>query len=613
MRNPLNPPKYRALLSLSDQWADGQSIRDFTEDSAYKARWKCDKSHTWNAAISDRVKGGNNCPYCGGRRVWVGFNDIPTTHPHLAKEWNDERDIFSLTAGSHYEAEWKCADGHSWKTQVKSRSKYNRRCPYCAGQRAIVGVNDLATTHPHIANQWADERPAQEFMAGSNKKALWECSEGHQWEALISSRTNAKTPVGCPYCSGRFAIRGKNDIKTTHPHLIEEWDDKRDMADFLPNSRTRVKWRCPIGHSYVSLISGRCGDMKSGCPYCAGTRVIPGKTDLPSTHPHLVKEWDDKRDIHTVSAGSGYKAQWKCDEGHSWDSVVHVRAALLNPTGCPTCWAGTSISKVEKELFAYISSVLPGEEEMIQSNRTVIAPSELDIYIPGRQLAIEFNGIYWHTEGMLKSRSQEPQTYHYNKWKKCQDKGIQLISIWEDDWRDKRHMVEKMLLDKLFPSKPRLEGLYASTVSTALAKTFNETHGIHGHAEGNHIGFYEEGELVAIASWFPDESGTVATIMRVSSSAPASNVFTAVMSATTNYLRNKGFLEVRAVSNNTTNEAVSYEQHGFKKVSDVAPDYMYLKKESRASKETVESLKTSKGQEMLRIWDCGKTVWATKI
>jgi hypothetical protein len=62
----------------------------FTAASNKKVWWKCRLRHSWSAMIQNRSKG-QHCPYCVGRRVLIGFNDLVTTHPKIAKEWNYEK------------------------------------------------------------------------------------------------------------------------------------------------------------------------------------------------------------------------------------------------------------------------------------------------------------------------------------------------------------------------------------------------------------------------------------------------------------------------------------------------------------------------------------------
>ena len=106
-----------------------------------KVWWKCvEHRHEWIATISDRTRISHqtNCPYCGNRKILVGFNDLSTTHPQLAKEWNHRKngDITPemVTAGSKRKVWWICEKGHEWEAYVYSR-KAGTSCPICAGYK----------------------------------------------------------------------------------------------------------------------------------------------------------------------------------------------------------------------------------------------------------------------------------------------------------------------------------------------------------------------------------------------------------------------------------------------------------------------------------------------
>jgi hypothetical protein len=93
--------------------------------------WKCELGHIWKVRVAER-KGGSRCPICLGQRVLVGFNDLATTHPEIAKEahnWNPQ----TLTAGSGLKRKFKCNFGHIWETAVGHRTGEKATgCPSCS-------------------------------------------------------------------------------------------------------------------------------------------------------------------------------------------------------------------------------------------------------------------------------------------------------------------------------------------------------------------------------------------------------------------------------------------------------------------------------------------------
>ena len=104
-----------------------------TVGSEKKVWWKCGKGHEWQAMISNKYKG-HGCPYCAGKKVLKGYNDLQTVNPTLAKEWNYEKNNGLTPAdvmpNSNKKVWWKCSQGHEWQAMVINRNK-GRGCPEC--------------------------------------------------------------------------------------------------------------------------------------------------------------------------------------------------------------------------------------------------------------------------------------------------------------------------------------------------------------------------------------------------------------------------------------------------------------------------------------------------
>lgn len=168
--------------------------------------WRCSKGHTWEASPYERTRG-NGCPYCSGRRVWAGDNDLATTHQELAKEWDYEKNELTpqqVTAGSNKKVSWICSKcGEKWLASICSR-RDGRGCPFCSGKRPRLGKTDFLTVHPELAEEWDYEenkniRPEQ-FLPGSTKEVVWKCKVcNHKWRARIASRSKGFRK--CPKCN----------------------------------------------------------------------------------------------------------------------------------------------------------------------------------------------------------------------------------------------------------------------------------------------------------------------------------------------------------------------------------------------------------------------------
>lgn len=227
-------------------------------------------------ARSSKAKG---CPVCAGQAILKGYNDFGTTHPHLAKEWHPELNIGltpqQVTAGTRKKVFWLCVThGHAYKSALSHRAS-GQGCPICAGRQVMVGFNDLEKNNPTLAAQWHPtlngELTPLMVTLGSSKNIWWVCeSHGHEWRALVSSRSRGN---GCPICAGQVVLPGFNDLSTTHPEIAAQWHptlNGTNQPDSISGgSGSQIWWLCPDkGHEYRSRVTARTY-MQTGCPTCA--------------------------------------------------------------------------------------------------------------------------------------------------------------------------------------------------------------------------------------------------------------------------------------------------------------------------------------------------------
>lgn len=271
--------------------------------------------------------------------------------------WDEGRngglDPGTVSLGSKKKAWWRCGKGHSWQAAVHSVVLDECGCPYCAGKKAIPGETDLVTVKPEAAAQWDHIRNGaldpQTILPFSHEKVWWRCGKGHSWQAVVHSV--ALDECGCPYCSGKKAIPGETDLVTVKPEVAAQWDHVRngtlDPRTVLPYSHEKVWWRCGLGHSWQAAPFSRTGQRNSGCPYCAGRKVLAGFNDLQTLKPRLAEEWyqplnEDLKPTQ-VSLGCNKRVWWCCSEGHVWRTAIFARTRP-NGTGCPVC-AGVARSR----------------------------------------------------------------------------------------------------------------------------------------------------------------------------------------------------------------------------------------------------------------------------
>lgn len=326
--------------------------------------WKCKKGHEWQTAVYTRAAG-SGCPYCAGKRAWPGENDLASQRPDLATQWHPTKNNgvtpADIPLGSHHMAWWVCEKGHEWKAIVKSRAIGGTGCPVCANRALLPGINDLATTHPELARQWHPAKNGSltphDVMAGTRRKVWWRCDRGHEWQAAVSSRA---VGTGCPVCAGKTAIPGENDLASLFPAIAAQWHPTRNGGltpeKLTPYSNKKAWWLCPLGHEYTAAVAARITD-RSGCPYCAGRKVLPGFNDLATLEPKVAAQWHPTLNgaltPEQVTTGSHKKVWWECPNGHIWKAVIYSRAGPgSRKCGCPVCAGRIQPERTERYRLA---------------------------------------------------------------------------------------------------------------------------------------------------------------------------------------------------------------------------------------------------------------------
>lgn len=473
---------------LAREMVDADLARTLGPGSSKRVEWECPYGHRWWATVVSRSRLGNGCPVCANQRVEVGVNDLATTHPELAAELVDKDLATRIVAGTDRKVRWRCEAGHEWEATVASR-KGGAGCPYCAGSKVIVDETDLATTHPEIAAQLVDQDLAKELGRGSDREVEWRCEHGHTWIATPATRVRG---VGCPVCSNRSVVRGLNDLATTNPELVGMLVDRRDAQSVSAGSGKVLRWRCGRGHVWSAPVCRVSGG--SGCPVCAGQRIQAGFNDLATTHPEMAAQLVDQSLAKKVSFGSHREVEWRCERGHVWTSQVQYRSSSME---CPIC-SGHGSSAEERDFVAAVRE-LAGGLECVANSRRLISPQEVDLVIPDRHLALEFNGLWWHSEDAGKAR-----TYHRDKRRACEAAGYRLIQVWEDTWRERRDVVLRMVERKVGAySGERVfaRRLEVREISHALAAPFLEANHIQGSVLATmHVGGFVAGRLVCVMS-----------------------------------------------------------------------------------------------------------------
>lgn len=353
--------------------------------SSKKFWWRCERNHSFSMRCNVRASSNDSaCPICSHQKLFVGFNDLATTHPEIASQWDFEKNGDLLPThvfrGSGVEVWWRCPNGRhgSFKQILGQRKSPN--CGICLNQTLMVGFNDLTSTDPVLASEWHPTKnlpkTPNDTLSGGRQKIWWLCANGHDWEAAIYSR---KT-TGCPFCGFKKLWGGFNDLLTQKPDLASEWHPTLNgpltPSQVMSSVATFAWWRCPVGHDYQQSINVRSRASKStgaysGCNICANKVVILGVNHLSDTHPRLweelIKEGMTEIALAKLHQGSLARVTWRCDQGHEWKAQVGPRASQGH--GCPSC-AQYGFKPSHPAVFYFLENPTLGARKVGITNQT---------------------------------------------------------------------------------------------------------------------------------------------------------------------------------------------------------------------------------------------------
>ena len=266
-----------------------------------------------------------------------------------------------------------------------------------------------------------------------------------------------------------------------------------------------------------------------------------------------------------------------------------------------------------------------------KSNRNIIPGSEIDLYDDSKKLGIEYCGLHWHHEFSPEPRGPK---YHHNKYKKCLDQGIQLLTIWSDEWERRRIQCEGHIKSILGINDKRIYArkCQIQEINKELGRQFFDDY----HIQGRNLlgivffGLIHENELVGVMSLGRHHRNYDFLVLDrlcfkngVQIVGGASKLFSTCVewAKTTNYK------EILSFSDNRWSLGRVYNALNFGMVKDYNPDYSYVDiklPNKRWSKQSQKKTLTDCPDELTeydwahhrglaRIWDCGKKRWIFKL
>jgi hypothetical protein len=313
---------------------------------------------------------------------------------------------------------------------------------------------------------------------------------------------------------------------------------------------------------------------------------------------------------------------WKCNSCNT-NFQDHLDDGRI--PRCPLCYPYTTDSQYEYEIIDFIKSIYNGN--IIHGDRKILGRKEIDIFIPQLNIGIEFDGLYYHSE-ICGGKNRK---YHLNKTKQCQELGIFLIHIFEDEWRSKKSIVESRLISILgkISQKKYARQCNIKEVSSNECNIFLNNNHLQGADNSSiRLGLYHQNNLISIMTF-----GNLRKAMGSNAKhnywelyrfcSLKNNTVTGGASKLFKYFISKyNPLKVISYSDKRWSKGNLYQKLGFIHIHDSRPNYFYTKdhykryyrfgfRKSELSKKlsnfdpVLSEWENMKNNGWDRIWDCG--------
>jgi len=354
-------------------------------------------------------------------------------------------------------------------------------CPKCSIENQIKlqtkSLNQFITEAKEVHGDKYDYSKTKYEVNRKNVTII--CPIHGEFEQTPSNHLRGK---GCKYCGGTTKMDTKLFIIKAKKVHGDKYDYSKTKYEI---SRKNVTIICPI-HGEFEQAPNNHLSKGYGCPKCLG-KVIDTETFIKKAK----EVHGDKYDYSKVKYIKQFsKIDVICPEHGQINITPYYH---INSFGCKKC--SNSLSKIEKLMVNFVNEL---NIRYSENDRSLLNGKELDIYIPSHNVGIEFNGLYWHSELFV------DKNYHLNKTELCEEKGVQLIHIFEDEWLNKQDIVKSRVKNILGVTD---ETIYARKCEIREVSTKEKTKFLNdNHIQGAvgskiNLGLYYNNELVSIMTF----------------------------------------------------------------------------------------------------------------
>lgn len=371
--------------------------------------------------------------------------------------------------------------------------------------------------------------------------------------------------AGCPQCAGK-GVDWVERFRSVHG---DRYDYSRvQYTDY----KKPVEIICPEHGAFTQTPDNHFRG-KQGCPKCKGARIRASKQMSVEEFIRRATEVHGGRFLYPrvqfTNVLTGVAAIVCPTHGPFTQSPVNH---LAGKVGCTRC--NHMKSEGEFAVLRLMSNWVVAESR----NGSMLKPKELDIYIPSRNLAIEYCGDFWHSIGKAEEIRLKKDA-HWRKYQDCKALGIRLLTIYESEWLTRQYALRRLLRNAVGKTRGRLMARKCELrkVELAAARAFYERyHPQGGDGAGEHYGLFWKGKLVAcmrFAFGANDRGNTAKRVWTLTRYATRITVAGAASRLFKAFLAEHQPQEVKSFSDNRYFEGGMYQQLGFVLEEESGPDY----------------------------------------
>ena len=334
------------------------------------------------------------------------------------------------------------------------------------------------------------------FQTPSTGQVKLTCNEcGRTFAAKVKSIFDGH--FRCPSCSQKDRKPSNTVSKKEILARMKTWPSVEIDIDTYSTTNDKATFHCKnCGHSFLRKPALYFSGLIHGdpCPECNKRLISEKRTKTTNEYINDVNNvhGDGKYTVLGDYTASDKKVLVRCNDcGREF--LIEANS-FLQGHGCP--YHNCNSSGKEKEIAEFIGTLC---RDVYTNDRTVLNGKELDIYIPSKHMAFEFDGVFWHNENC------KPNDYHLNKTLECEKAGIRLIHIFEDEWKHNRPVWESMIRNLLGCTENRI---FARNCTVEVIEDVNEATEF---LKSNHIqgwcpsqiklGLRYNGELVSLMTF----------------------------------------------------------------------------------------------------------------